>query len=294
MINGNWRIIPSYGHSRGYAQYVYQNQAGGFKVGEEIKSVIEHIETFKDTNQFVWMSIGDLHDVADGLFLPIGVEKNIDIANRQKEEIGVTSAKQNYSEQKRIAFIEQAKNVDFMLGFLFRYIEDNYQNDEILVSLFADHGQGYLIPPNGHFIGKERSNIAFMFRGGCVKEGVTSELMSSSDYLPIMCKMAGIELNDSPIDGQVPVQFGGERQREYALTESLHPKDPYYASIFTDDFVVCFQSEGVCTDEGKFKLGDYKIWMLDYENHLIENPEALAHYESIILEHIAPILIYEE
>jgi hypothetical protein len=117
--------------------------------------------------------------------------------------------------------------------------------------------------------------------------------MSSSDYLPIMCKLAGIPLAGNPIDGQVPVWFGGEKEREYAYTESLHPKDPYYASVFTKDCVVCFQSEGTCTDNGQFLLGDYKIWLLDYNNNVIQNDEVLSRYEKVILNHIAPNLIYE-
>ena len=45
--------------------------------------------------------------------------------------------------------------VDRYLGILFQYLKDTYKDEEILVSLFSDHGQGYLIPDRGQFLGSE-------------------------------------------------------------------------------------------------------------------------------------------
>ena len=62
--------------------------------------------------------------------------------------------------------------MDRWLHVLYSYLEENYKDEEIIVSLFADHGQGYLIERDGHFLSKERANVAFMFRGGIAGSGV--------------------------------------------------------------------------------------------------------------------------
>lgn len=41
--------------------------------------------------------------------------------------------------------------IDRYLGMLFQFLEDTYEDDEIIISLFSDHGQGYLIPDGGQF-----------------------------------------------------------------------------------------------------------------------------------------------
>ena len=85
------------------------------------------------------------------------------------------------------------------MASLYQYIEDNYKDEEIVVSLFADHGQGYLVKPEEDFLCDERSNIAFMFRGGNIT-GKSKEIISSCDYSGIMCKLAGIDYDYSKTD----------------------------------------------------------------------------------------------
>lgn len=47
----------------------------GARAEHEIINAIEHIETFKDTDQYLWMTVGDLHDIADGFDLSLAVQK---------------------------------------------------------------------------------------------------------------------------------------------------------------------------------------------------------------------------
>ena len=69
--------------------------------------VIEHLETFKETDQYLWMAVGDLHDVADGLDLSDAVQKNLTLEERELDELGVTSVKQNYSAKKTAMYKKQ-------------------------------------------------------------------------------------------------------------------------------------------------------------------------------------------
>mgnify|MGYP000750853758 CR=1 FL=1 len=200
-MDGEWRSIPSYGYARGLDQYVYQHQSMGARAEQEIMDVIEHLETFKETDQYLWMAVGDLHDVADGLDLSDAVQKNLTLEERELDELGVTSVKQNYSAKKTAMYKKTIQYFDMLFGFLYTYIENNYTDDEILISLFADHGQGYLIPTGKPFLSKERTKVAFMFRGANVKQQVTDEIISTADYLPIMCRLADIQYDAASIDG---------------------------------------------------------------------------------------------
>ncbi len=257
-IDGEIRSTPQYGHLRGYDRYVYQNPSVGAKVNDIVTDVINHIQTFKDTDQFIWACIGDLHDVADGLDLALAIQGNLPVSVNQKEDIGVTSVKQKYSANKIHKYKQSIKYVDMYLGMLFAYIKENYAEDEVIVSLFADHGQGYLVPENGHFISKERTNIAFMFKDG-QNSFITEEPISICDYTAIMCKLAGINYDRSYTDGNLPVAFGGTTEREYVVSESLHPGDPYCVTFYAPKYTVYFESVDLVDGDGRVNLDRYSI-----------------------------------
>ena len=169
----------------------------------------------------------------------------------------------------------------------------HYAEDEYMISLFADHGQGYMVPKGSHFLSKERTKVAFMYRGADFEEKVTDEIMSTADYLPIMCKLLGIELKKENIDGILPVAFGGDTEREYAITESLHPGDIYSAVANTKEYEVYFDNGEKTDDEGRFHLKDYKIYGYYRDGSKLEDREILAQYERIFLERIAEKIIYD-
>lgn len=98
MVNGGVYHLTV---MQGVDQYVYQHQSMGARAEQEIMDVIEHLETFKETDQYLWMAVGDLHDVADGLDLSDAVQKNLTLEERELDELGVTSVKQNYSAKRQ-------------------------------------------------------------------------------------------------------------------------------------------------------------------------------------------------
>ena len=59
----------------------------GARAEHEIINAIEHIETFKDTDQYLWMTVGDLHDIADGFDLSLAVQKNLTLDELEYEDI---------------------------------------------------------------------------------------------------------------------------------------------------------------------------------------------------------------
>lgn len=292
-MDGDWRSVYYYGYTRGIDQYVYQIQSQGSRAEQEIINVIEHIEAFKDTDQYLWMCVGDLHDIADEYDLSLAVQNSLPLSSRTYEPRGTTSVKQSYSQNKCVMYKQAIKYMDTLFGLLFTYIENNYSDKEIIISLFADHGQGYLVPNDKHFLSKERTHVAFMFRGGDSKSGITNELMSTADYLPIMCKLANIPLDNVAIDGTLPKTFGGKTERKFAITESIHPGDPYSAVAHTNDFEIFFDNPEKVDNEGRFILSNYEVYGFHKNGEPITDSIILQKYEKIFLDRISEHLIYQ-
>lgn len=290
-IDGDWRSTPSYGYGRGMDRIVYQNQYIGMRAEQVIPDVLEHMELMKETNQFIWMGLGDLHDIADGFALRASTQVGIPLEDRLDEEVGITSVKQKYSKSKRNAYIEQMKHVDAIFGTLYRYIEENYRDEEIVVSLFGDHGQGYLVGEEEHFLAEGRSKVGMMFRGGGM-QGTCEELISTCDYLPILCSMAGIPQKDERIDGRLPGFFGGEREREYVISESIHPGDHYEAAVITKGQTFYFTSGGKVDYDGRFELGEYQCRLVDKEGNECKNQADIDRFMKVLTEHAAGLLKY--
>lgn len=292
-MDGNWRDIPSYGYTRGCDQYIYKNGTLAFRANEIVGEIIDHIEAFKETDQYLWSCISELHDIADGFDMPNSVQSALKIENCVNTELGATSVKQSYSENKRIVYEKMASRIDILLNVIYQYIEENYKDEEILISLFADHGQGYLIAPGEHFCADGRARVAFMFRGDQVPVQVCDEVMSTCDYIKIMCKLADIKMKDIKIDGVLPKVFGGEG-REYALMESIHPGDHYNAAIYAKDCIFYFENSFPVQDDGRFYLKRCDVRLTDLDgNQLSDDDVRYQKYLTIILEHIAPLCIYD-
>lgn len=291
-IDGDWRSSQVYGYGRGMDRIIYQNQLIGMRAEQVIPDVLDHMELMKETNQFIWMCVGDLHDISDGFELKASVQASIPLALRGDEEEGATSVKQEYSVNKRMAYIRQMKHVDEYLSMLYRYIEANYRDQEIVISLFGDHGQGYLVKEEEHFLSQGRSKVGMMFRGDFKPEMQCDELISTCDYVAVMCKLAGIAMKEEQIDARLPVFFGGKKKRDYAITESIHPGDPYMAAIVSEEGVFYFTSEGKVEYDGRVVLGDYRYEMYDSQGMPCKKQDLLDKYLGIATEHIKEIIIY--
>lgn len=284
----NWRILPSYGHARGYDSFIYKND--GFAVESVVNEAIGQIEAMKETNQFLWISIGELHDVADMEELPRASQARLGLKELCMDILDSTSVKQGSSFAKRSQYFSVLRHIDLFLGGLFDYLEKNYADEEMLVSLFSDHGQGYLLPEGAEFLGQERSNIAFLFRG--IKEGAgrVSEIASNVDYTAILCHEAGIA-HQAGGDARLPKCMGGPG-RKWAVTESLHPGDPYRCVLHGDQEEAYFCNPSPVQDDGRFVLKSPSLKVTDYDGNVIEDSELRQECMDRILSRIAHLLLY--
>lgn len=288
-IGGNWRVAPNYGYARGMNRVYYHHMYEGYSAERVIADVEEQIHRMQETDQFIWMELGELHLIADELNMaPIQSEFMVWENGILNEKFN--SVKQKYDETKKKYYLKQIEYLDRRLAGLFQYIEEQYKEDEIIVSLFADHGQGYLVKPEDEFLSDGRTKVAFMFRGNGVS-GHTEEIMSTCDYSAILCKLAGIEYNYANTDAHLPVTFGGEQEREFSVTESIHVGDPYQIVLNGKDFYFYLKGKEDVTSECLVPLEQYEMMLYDGNGNAVNDTGKMSYYEKWCLKHIESCVI---
>lgn len=275
-IGGNWRIAPNYGYARGMNRVHYQHMYEGFPIEKVVSEVEEQIHTMRETDQFIWMEIGELHLIADE-YNAAPLQEQFVIWENDNTKGKINSVKQEYDETKRKYYLKQIEYVDRKLAGLYQYIENNYEENEIVITLFADHGQGFLVRPEEEFLCDERTKIAFMTKGGGVS-GKTEELISACDYTPIICKLAGIEYNYENTDASLPVVYGGEKEREFTVTESIHVGDPYQILLNGRDFTFYLKGIEKVTSECRVPLDTYEVKLSDKNGNILHDKDKINYY----------------
>lgn len=235
MISGEWRSCATYDSIRGIDRYIALHPDSGFRTEDVISNAIDSIETFKDTDQYIWIGTNDLHDIADEINLPAVVQASLDLTNFHTTHKAINSVKQDYDLNKIEAYKRVAHNIDLKLQPLYNYIESNFNDDEYVISIFGDHGQAYFIKPNKYHLSREFSNICFMTRGGNIS-GVSFEYINITDYTNIITKLSGLENLKIENDGSLPKTYGGSSENKFAITETIHPGDPYMAAIHSPQY----------------------------------------------------------
>lgn len=289
-IGGNWRIAPNYGYTRGMNRVFYNHMYEGYSADHVIAETEEQIYRMRDTDQFIWMEIGELHLIADEVNMA-PIQSEFMVWENSDLEEKINSVKQNFDTTKIKYYLKQVEYIDRRLASLYQYIEENFNDDEILVSLFSDHGQGYLVKKDDKFLADERTKIAFMFRGNGIN-GMTDEPISACDYTAIMCQMAQIDYNFKDTDANLPVSFGGNEERQFVVTESIHVGDPYQIVLNGRDFQFYLEGKENVTSECRVPLQEYDVYLLDEKGVESNDRERIEYYRDWCLDHVSSCVIY--
>lgn len=273
-FTGDWRGTPPHGYGKSYNRIVYKNSVGGFATSELMEEVIDHLETFKEKNNYVWIVLPDLHDVADELFMGINTQVHTPAQNRLSAKKGKTSVLSDYDKQKIIRYKEELKRIDLHLSHLLNYIKRNYEEDEVLIIIHSDHGQGYFIENPEQFLQDERTKVPFMLLGG-VQNMISTRLMCNLDIYPTILELLNIDYKKDRLHGRLLEDFGGEA-REFVFTESYHPDREYRAVIHAKDLNLYFETINKVDNYGRVDLEDFKV-SVDINNNklLIEEIDKL-------------------
>ncbi|RXM57067.1 sulfatase-like hydrolase/transferase [Clostridium tetani] len=293
-IDGDWRSTPTSGYIKGIDRYLYQPSLIGMHCDEVVLETIEHLETFKDKNNFVWICLPDLHDIADEFEGRISTQVHNNIESRIFDKTTETSVRKGYDIKKIHRYKNQLKRIDTYLGLLLNYIKDNYSDDEFLVSLVSDHGQGFLIESQD-FLDEERVKVPMMFRGLNVPKGTCSELTQSMDLFTIIFNSIGIKDFDKK-QTNLPAYFKGDNSRKYTFSESIFPKSPYRATVTDLNHKFLFETKENCNADGRFKANDYTFKLINKitnKDETSQYKEKVEEFLEIIFEKIQEFIIIE-
>lgn len=285
---GNWRKNPAYGYVRGFDRTLYQNGAyGGMSCEEVILETIDQLDAFKDRSHFCWLTFNELHKVGDILRPMISSQINNSINSMTLCRSKQKSVVHKYDERKIEKYKIEIKRLDRYFKILFDYIEERFENDEILITLFSDHGQSYL-NDEVYFENEKRIKVPFLIRGSGVKDGYCNEIVEAVDVFPTMLKLCNIDQVEN-IDGKVPKYFGGDDERKFSYTESIYPNKTYKALLDDNKHKFVFETKESCDNDGRVDIIDSTIKLTNKTTGAEEQDlykDKIEQYTKVVLDHI--------
>ena len=226
QANGAKRSSPLYGYVKGFDRTV-------FKIDSDCKELIfetiEHLNTFKKYNNFVFLGLNEIHHFIKSTpslktqsILPPEILYG---ANKQKEKKSVEFA----FDKNKIRILEtQMAYLDQYLGILFEYL-DKKKDTEVISTIIADHGHSFL--SNDRFdLSDSKICAPWLLRGHGVDKKIAKEPTSNIDILPSLLHLAKIK-NQNSFDGKLPISLGGKKKRESVFYESIFPGRTYKAVL---------------------------------------------------------------
>lgn len=291
-IGGNDAVTPTQGYIRGMDSFLFQMNAEGMTVKEVVSDTIEHLETFKETNQFVWLDIVDLHHVAGGFVRSMNIQSKVPLQARFIDNEINTTVKQSRSMNREQIYIAEMQKMDLYLSLLYQYLKENYQENEMIVTFFSDHGTAFLVDNDQPFISWQRTNVPLLIKAEGIKSGSCDEVIQATDYAGILCKLAGIPYDYTNTDGNLPVCMGGTEERKFAFSQSLFVGDPYVAGLHAPDFHVYYKTVKPVEQGFQIDVQNSKLWVVDHAGIDITEKVNVDEYRSIIEEMIAHLVKY--
>lgn len=291
-IDGNWRCCPLYGYAKGFDRTLYRHGYYGMDTREVISETLEHLYAFPAQNHFMWICLFDLHDIAEEWKTSIGTQTHLEAKDNIIHSTEQKSVYKEYDRYKVKQYGSQLRKIDMYLYSLYKYIEQNFHDNEIVISLISDHGQSFL-KDTENYLDVHRTHIPMMFRGKNIPVGICDEIVQSTDLFPIISHCLGMK-GTFKHDGNVAKYFGGQKDREYALAETLFPNKPYQIIFFESDIKIRFKSVENCTADGRIPDKGFSVCVFDIstdEDITSKFPDKVSFYENIMYEHIKEYLI---
>lgn len=280
------------GFLRGVDRYLLNFDSQYMLAPDVIEDTIDQIEAFKETDQFVYCEFLDLHHVAGYWPLSIAVQTHTPRKYSEVDNEGGSSLYQTYSPNRVEVYKNQLKYLDCHFKYLFDYIKSNYKKDEVVVTLFSDHGNSFNMKQPIPIMSEDRINVPFMVYGGDAPSIRTKEFAESIDYRHIITKFSGIE--DKRIDmddGHLPKIFGGTEEKEWIFSQSIFPDRFYSATILSKDFRFYIQSKKKVQNDCRIDLQGSSVLLVDYENNNIKNSEIINKCVNIVEDMLGDFLM---
>ncbi len=291
-IDGCWRTSPDSGHSRGFWHQIYSIYSENMSAPDVIAKGIDQIDMLKETNQYLYLRFGELHDIADKYKLSPDLQARITTVDKQDEFNDISTSvlieKDKYKEKR---YIEQIKYIDKYLGILFDHIKETI-GDDVIVTLFSDHGQGFLLNNDDFFLADKRSKVPLMIKGASKEKTYCDDYISAVDYLHILNKIADLNIDLGEKDGSLPVFFGGEKEKDYIITESIHEDRYYHIALRNKDYYFTFKTAEKADNDGRVSFENYETKLMNPKGEVIDNKEMEDYFTKEVFDHMKEFIIY--
>ena len=272
LISGNYGQNPYQGYCIGFDRTIFKNS---LRHNEIIHEFLDSMRVFKDREVFTWFSFLDIHHNL-GISPDFSSGADLDICDHDyRVKDRVKSPFRGFSSADTARYISEIKRMDYNMQILYSYIESNFCDDEILISLVSDHGNSISDKSNKiEILRKEKLNVPFMVRGASSKPKISDEVVENVDMLAILLKHSGIEYDNKEIDGTIPRVLGG-KGKDFIFSESIYPNQTYKATIKDSNYEAFFETNDYVSQAGEVDLSNYAFKVYGIESGLLVNDESL-------------------
>ena len=275
QICSNFRKNPGYNYVKGFDRTLYKNS---MRCDEVIINAIDHLSAFKQRDNFLWLTLFDTHHFLDGL-PNISIQSEMDISLHDYNYSSKKSVHECYDPTRKKIYELELKRIDTYLQILFDYIKDNYDDDDVLVSICSDHGKGFL-GESSDMLSEHRIKVPMLFKSNSTKNVEFSGFSQGVDYLPTLLNLAGIKYNNS-FDGRDITKVSPK----YSLSEVIYTNDYYRAVIYDEMHMFS------CTSKNKIKTqNDIDYDDCIYKLHCIDNTCKADQHDDILIKKYKNIL----
>ena len=269
----------------GAADCIYSGAMRGYRTlnaepwtlssADMVERTIRQMEAFNETDQFLYLHTTDVHpwNPKGFKFYP-ATETHLPLTQRVFDvDENVTSVHLAQLPVYQDHFWRSLSCIDRHLGYLFSYIEAHFDERDILVSLYSDHGNSvFTMPVNGSVdvIAENATHAIWMMRGAGVPEGrIVNELTSTADLYPTLGALCGFPVAED-IDGNLPTVFGG-KERDAVYSMSMFPGQTYKLAVRTHDHTLRLETQEKVDEDGTVDFADARVGIYPRAHELEEN-----------------------
>ena len=275
------------GTVRGYDRLIvnaYDNRAY-----QGVERTLQQLAAFGETDQFIFLHAADTHPWGAHTFqLPLTTQTAFSLTERSmKDEEKKTSV---YLPKRPVYHHwnqQSIRDCDMVLARLFAYLEENYAEDEYLVSLYSDHGVPIYDDEN-YVLSCHQTGAAWMMRGRNVPQcGFVEELTSALDIYAALGKC--LDFPADAIDGNLPAALGG-RAREYTVSMSMYPRIPFMICLRNNAYECRAESREILDEDGRTDLSNMKInYYYRNTNQEVHDAAVAAYFQQILWQETGAI-----
>ena len=278
LITGNYGQNPSHGYCIDYDRVIYKHS---MKMHDQIMEFIDSMRILNSRDTFTWMSLLDIHHPLGQTpsFSATSDMELIDHDYKLDDPPATKTTFRSYCPKATNRHLAEMKKVDYHLKHLYKFLEENYTEDDFLVTLVSDHATSATIDTvnKASILCKEKTNVPFMIRGSGFKENYSLELIENVDILPSILSSCNIEFDKENIDGGLPKELGGSR-KDYIFTESIYPGQTYKASIKDGKFECFLEGKNLTNDSGEIDIAEFYFSVNDINNGAIIEDRGLVNH----------------